>query len=124
MVRQTCAVLLAMSLFGCTTFDEVERSEPFYTGEFSGDYQSVSACITLAWNGLVGGRFQQIVDPSKKSAFIIGTPGTFTAVHVSHTTIRQIEEDRVLVEYRKPPRLFGTPSWVWESVEDCGRGEA
>lgn len=117
--RTLSAVVLAAAVAGCTTFSQVKESEPFYEGDFAGNYQSVSACVALAWNELSGGRYQHVVDPEDQVAFIIGTPGAFTAVHVSHTTVRQISDATVRVEYRKPPRLFGTPAWVWDSVKDC-----
>lgn len=125
-LRLCLAASAAFLLAGCAatplaTQAEVQDAPPLYSGNFAGDYQSLSACVTLAWNREPVGQFRQVIDTPSGTAVVEGAYRVFMFMHPIHATFRQTEGPLVTVEFRQTPDSDEAPDWVWRAVEDCAR---
>lgn len=123
------AGVLMAALAGCAatplaTQAEAQDAAPLYSGTFAGDYQSLSACVTLAWNREPVGQFRQVFDQPNRTAFIEGAYRVFAFMHPVHATLRQVDDRTVAVQFRQTPDSKEAPDWVWRAVEDCAHRES
>ncbi|MEO3431385.1 hypothetical protein AAFN88_21185 [Pelagibius sp. CAU 1746] len=120
------ALALSAALGGCAaqpmaTQAEVQKAEPLYSGTFTGNYQSLSACIAQAWSRADAHVWdlRQVIDAPNETAVIQGNYRIFAFAYPVHATLQQLDAQTVSVEFRQPPDSKDAPDWVWKAVQDC-----
>lgn len=120
---KSCLVALAIgALAGCTSFAQVQQSEPKLSGTFDGQYEAMAVCITRGWLGHIGSDVNLLVDHANSEAVVIIGHGLPSTQATNETLVRQVSETQVRVEYRRAPNLLGIePPWLWDTVEGCAQ---
>lgn len=102
----TAAIVAALS--ACTP---LSQTAPVKQAEFTGDYKAMATCIALKRNDHNPNSANLIVDEQSKLA-VIDQPA-------ERLTLRQISEDKVLVQRRQGGMWLGEAEWIWGDVERC-----
>ena len=105
-------------LAGCVSIADVRTNDPYFEGEFAGDFRSVAVCIGRSWETKLTAQMVT-VDAANRVAYIRSAPGIIVGAGKTETTVRQVAERRVRVEHRRPSFAVAPPAWMWESVEAC-----
>ena len=120
-----CAGILVPLLGACAAtptamMADVQDAEPLYSGSFPGNYESLSACVALAWGREpIVWDLRQVIDAPNETAVVQGNYRVFMSAYPMHKTLRQADDATVAVDFRQTPGAKEAPEWVWQAVENC-----
>ena len=97
-MRVWAAVLVA-TLAGCAGAQNAGRAEPYWVGEYRGQYKPFAACVERGTPQRAA--LRTLYDDEAKTADLIVSPPPYSAIADHEITVAQAETDKVRVVFRR-----------------------